>query len=102
MPLSVGQEITLRHAGRWIGWIEGEVRCPPQLAFGIHVQIHLAEPPEKIEAILGVFPPDVRVERKTSGGGKYISLTIHEVVSNADVVFDRYQTVQAIGGIFAL
>lgn len=58
--------------------------------------------PEKIKAILGVFPPDVRVERKTSGGGKYTSLTIHEVVSNADVVFDRYQTVQAIGGIFAL
>ena len=58
--------------------------------------------PEKIEAILVIFPAEVRLERKTSGGGKYISLTIHEVVSNADAVFHRYQTVQAIGGIFAL
>jgi putative lipoic acid-binding regulatory protein len=58
--------------------------------------------PEKVDAILGMFPGEVRVERKTSGGGKYIALTIHEVVSNADAVFHRYQTVQALGGIFAL
>ena len=57
---------------------------------------------EKTEAILAVFPSGVRVDQKISGGGKYISLTIHEVVDNADAVFHRYQTVQAIGGIFAL
>ena len=58
--------------------------------------------PKKVDSILAIFPPEVRVERKTSGGGKYISLTIHEVVANADAVFHRYQTVQALGGIFAL
>ena len=57
---------------------------------------------EKTQAILALFPPEVRVERKTSGGGKYMALTIHEVVANADAVFHRYQSVQAIGGIFAL
>jgi len=55
-----------------------------------------------IDAIIGVFPQGVRIERKLSGGGKYISLTIHEVVANADGVFDRYREVTAIGGIFAL
>lgn len=55
-----------------------------------------------IEAIIAVFPEEVSVERKMSGGGKYISLTIREVVTCADGVFDRYRAVHAIGGIFAL
>ena len=58
--------------------------------------------PERVEAVLGVFPADVRVERRESGGGKYIALTIREVVHDADGVFDRYRAVHAIGGIFAL
>ena len=58
--------------------------------------------PEKVDAILGLFPSEVRVERKTSGGDKYIALTIHETVADADAVFHRYRTVQALGGIFAL
>ena len=56
----------------------------------------------RIEAVLAVFPDDVRVERKSSGGGKYVSLTIHETVPNADAVFERYRAVGAIGGIFSL
>lgn len=55
-----------------------------------------------IDAIIQVFPAEVRIERKLSGGGKYIALTIHEVVADADGVFDRYREVTAIGGIFAL
>lgn len=57
---------------------------------------------DRIEAVLGVFPDDVRVERKSSGGGKYVSLTIWETVDGADAVFDRYEAVGRIGGIFAL
>ena len=57
---------------------------------------------EKTEAIIAVFPPEVTIDRKISGGGKYISLTIREVVSDADGVFTRYTAVHAIGGIFAL
>ena len=58
--------------------------------------------PERVEAILAVFPAGVSVERRLSGGGKYISLTIREVMGNADAVFARYREVQDIGGIFAL
>lgn len=58
--------------------------------------------PDHIDAIIGVFPKQVRIDRRLSGGGKYISLTIHEVVANADAVFDRYREVNSIGGIFAM
>jgi len=57
---------------------------------------------EMIEAVLAVFPADVRVDRRESGGGKYIALTIREVVVDAEGVFHRYRAVHAIGGIFAL
>ena len=56
----------------------------------------------RIGAVLAVFPDDVQVERKSSGGGKYVSLTIREVMPSADGVFDRYEAVGRIGGIFAL
>lgn len=56
----------------------------------------------RIGAVLAVFPDDVQVERKSSGGGKYVSLTIREVMPSADGVFDRYEAVARIGGIFAL
>lgn len=57
---------------------------------------------DRIEAVLAVFPDDVEVKRKASGGGKYVALTIHETVASADVVFDRYRAVGSIGGIFSL
>jgi putative lipoic acid-binding regulatory protein len=57
---------------------------------------------DQVEAVLSVFPTDVRVDRRESGGGKYIALTIREVMDNAEGVFDRYRAVHAIGGIFAL
>ena len=58
--------------------------------------------PDRIEAVLSKFPDEVEVKRKASGGGKYVALTILETVDNADVVFDRYRAVSAIGGIFSL
>lgn len=58
--------------------------------------------PDRIEAVLSLFPDDVEVKRKSSGGGKYVALTIVETVANADAVFDRYRSVSAIGGIFSL
>ena len=57
---------------------------------------------DRIGAVLAVFPDDVEVVRKSSGGGKYVSLTIREVVSSADAVFERYEAVGQIGGMFAL
>ena len=57
---------------------------------------------ECIRAVLAVFPDDVNVERKSSGGGKYVSLTIRETMPSAEDVFDRYEAVGRIGGIFAL
>lgn len=58
--------------------------------------------PERVDAVLAVFPAEVKVDRRESGGGKYVSLTIREVVMDADGVFARYRAVSAIGGIFAL
>ncbi len=57
---------------------------------------------DRIGAVLAVFPDGVRVERKSSGGGKYVSLTIWEEMASADHVFERYEAVGRIGGIFAL
>ena len=57
---------------------------------------------DQIGAVLSVFPDSFQVERKSSGGGKYVSLTVRETLSSADAVFDRYEAVGRIGGIFAL
>ena len=57
---------------------------------------------EVVQAVIAVFPADVTVDRRMSGGGKYVALTIREVVTSADGVFERYRAVHAIGGIFAL
>lgn len=58
--------------------------------------------PEKIEAVLAEFPDDVDVKRKSSGGGKYVALTVREVVPSADVIFERYQAVSDVGNILSL
>ena len=58
--------------------------------------------PEKIEGVLAVFPDDVKIQRKSSGGGKYVALTIRETVASADVIFERYEAASAVGNILSL
>lgn len=57
---------------------------------------------DRIEAVLAVFPDDVGVQRKASGGGKYVALTIRETMNSAEEVLSRYRSVGNIGGILSL
>lgn len=57
---------------------------------------------ERIEAVLALFPKESEVLRKYSAGGKYVSLTIREVMMNADDVVARYDKAASIQGVIML
>ena len=48
------------------------------------------------------FPEDVEYLVKESSGGKYSSVTIKEMVLSAEVIFQRYEDVATIEGIFSI
>ena len=48
------------------------------------------------------FPEDVEYVVKESSGGKYVSITIKEMVLSANVIFQRYEDVSTIDGIISL
>lgn len=48
------------------------------------------------------FPEDVEFVLKESSGGKYVSITIKEMVLSAEVIFLRYEDVSTIEGIISL
>jgi uncharacterized protein len=56
----------------------------------------------RLEKILALFPEEAEVLRKYSSGGKYLSLTINEVLMDADQVIDRYEKVSEVEGVIAL
>jgi len=49
-----------------------------------------------------VFPEEVEFLEKESSGGKYISLTVKEMVMEPDTIFQRYEEVGRIDGVIAL
>ena len=49
-----------------------------------------------------VFPENVEILTKESSGGKYVSLTVKEMVMQPDVIFERYEQVARIQGVIAL
>ncbi len=57
---------------------------------------------ERLKAVLGLFPPESEVLRKYSSGGKYLSITVREVMMNADEVVKRYEEASNIGGVIIL
>lgn len=57
---------------------------------------------ERLTALQALFPPESEVLRRFSSGGKYISITIKEVMLSADDVVSRYEQVGAIGGVIML
>jgi hypothetical protein len=56
----------------------------------------------RLDLVLALFPAESEVLRKYSAGGKYLSLTIKEVMMNADDVVDRYDRASEIEGVIVL
>ena len=54
------------------------------------------------EELTKIFPEDTDIVTKQSKSGKFTSVTIKEVLMNADQVFDRYLEVSKIEGVIAL
>ena len=58
--------------------------------------------PERLKALLDLFPAESEILRKYSTGGKYLSLTVKEVMMTAEDILERYERVATIGGIIVL
>lgn len=56
----------------------------------------------RLDRLLGLFPPEAEVLRKYSKGGKYLSLTVREVMISADEVMNRYEQAAAVEGVIVL
>jgi putative lipoic acid-binding regulatory protein len=56
----------------------------------------------RLEALRALFPAESEVLRRFSSGGKYLSVTIREVMLSAEDVVLRYEQVGAIGGVIML
>ena len=49
-----------------------------------------------------LFPHQAEFTNKHSAGGKYVSITVKEVMMSVDEVIDRYQKASAIEGVIVL
>lgn len=56
----------------------------------------------RLEAVLALFPSESEVLRRYSTGGRYLSLTVKEVMMSADEVIARYDRATSIPGVIAL
>ncbi len=56
----------------------------------------------RLEAVTALFPPEAELLRKYSTGGRYLSITVTEVMMSADDVVDRYDRASAIPGLIVL
>ncbi|HMN06211.1 MAG TPA: DUF493 family protein [Flavobacteriales bacterium] len=57
---------------------------------------------DRLDKLMALFPPEAELLRKYSKGGKYLSLTVREVMMSADEVVGRYDQVGAIEGVIVL
>ena len=57
---------------------------------------------ERLDAVLALFAPESEILRKYSAGGKYVSITVKEVMLSADDVIERYDRATAIKGVIML
>ncbi|MBK7382911.1 MAG: DUF493 family protein [Flavobacteriales bacterium] len=58
--------------------------------------------PERLDAVLALFPAESEITRKYSTGGKYVSITVREVMVSADEVIARYDRASTISGVITL
>lgn len=57
---------------------------------------------ERTEKVLALFPPESEILRKYSAAGKYLSVSVKEVMMNADEVVARYDKASDIDGVIVL
>ncbi len=70
---------------------------------GVYMFKFIFEPDaERLSQVLALFPPESEVLRKYSKGGKYLSLTVKEVMITADDVVERYDRASEITGVIVL
>ncbi len=70
---------------------------------GVYMFKFIFEPDEaRLARVLALFPPESEILRKYSTGGKYLSLTVKEVMITADDVVDRYDRASEIDGVIVL
>jgi putative lipoic acid-binding regulatory protein len=69
----------------------------------VYMYKFVMEPEEtRLNAVLSLFPPESEVLRRYSAGGKYVSVTIREVMMNAEDVVMRYDQATSIQGVIVL
>lgn len=57
---------------------------------------------DRLEQVMALVSPESEVLRKYSAGGKYLSLTVKEVMMSAEDVIARYDRASAIPGVIVL
>lgn len=57
---------------------------------------------ERLDRVLALFPPESEILRKYSSTGKYLSITVKEVMLNAEDVVARYDSASEIPGVITL
>ena len=58
--------------------------------------------PARLDAVIALFPAESEILRKYSAGGKYLSITVKEVMMSADDVVTRYDKASEIAGVIVL
>lgn len=56
----------------------------------------------KIALIESKFSDDAIISHKESSNGKYFSITVKEVMLNAEAIIDRYKEVATVEGLITL
>ncbi len=57
---------------------------------------------DRMAKVQALFPPEVEMLRRYSSGGKYLSITVREVMMNAEEVVARYDKASEITGVIVL
>lgn len=57
---------------------------------------------KKLAQVEAKFSDEATVHQKESSGGKYISITVKEVMLNPEAVIDKYKELGQIEGVMAL
>jgi putative lipoic acid-binding regulatory protein len=56
----------------------------------------------RLERVLALFPPESEVLRKYSASGRYLSISVKEVMMSAEEVVERYDKASSIPGVIVL
>jgi len=57
---------------------------------------------KKIALVESRFSDEAVIQQKESSGGKYISITVKEVMLSAEAVIDKYKEISKIEGVMSL